>query len=146
MIIRRGKEFYGSKYEEAMKLFKEGVGIKEIAARLGISYSTAYHWIRGIRKPEQGNVNEFLEYIRIKGPSSALQVMQKFPKHNELFLIASRRGLGMKRTYLGKKYRELATWYYLEGQEELLDARVAETRKKVEELKNRLRSTKELWE
>jgi hypothetical protein len=142
MQLRRGREYYGSRYDEAVRLFGEGEKIKDIACKLGISYSTAYHWLKGIRRPESGNVNEFAGYIRQNGPCAALHIMDKFRKHNELFLIASRRGIPVKRIYLGKKYRELATWYYLEGQEDALNERIEETRKKIDQLKSRLMQIK----
>ena len=139
MQLRRGREFYGKKVEEAVALYSQGVEIKEIASRLGISYSAAYHWVKGLRKPEAGNVNGFFAFLQSNGPSAALHIMKRFPKHNELFLMASRRGLGVKRIYLGRKYRELATWYYLEGQQRQLDAKIGEIRAKVTEARDRLK-------
>ncbi len=140
MQLRRGREFYGNKYEEAVLLHGKGMGIRDIAKQLGVSYSTAYHWVKGLRKPEPGNVNEFVKFLGLNGPSAAVHVMRRFPKHNELFLMASRRGVPVKRAYLGKKYKELATWYYLVGQEKQLEERVCAVKQKVEALKARLRA------
>jgi predicted transcriptional regulator len=139
MQLRRGREFYGKKVDEALSLYNQGKSINEIAKDLGISYSTAYHWVKGIRKPEAGNVNDFMEFLRSNGPSAALHIMKKFPKHNELFLMSSRRGLSVKRAYLGKKYRELATWYYIEGQEKELEMRVGEIQKKIDEARDKFK-------
>lgn len=140
MQLRRGREFYGKKYDEAVRLYSEGTGVGEIAKRLGISYSAAYHWVKGLRKPEPGSANEFVAFLEKNGPSSALNAAKKFPKHNELFLIASRRGLPVRRMYLGKAYKQLATWYFLPGQEQQLEERIGEMKKKVEGLKQNLRS------
>ena len=139
MQLRRGREFYGKKYNEAIELHNNGMDINGIAKHLGISYSAAYHWVKGLRKPEIGNVNEFAEFLKSHGPSASVHVMQKFPKHNELFLMASRRGISVKRVYLGKKYKELGTWYYLDGQEKDLEDRVKSLQKKIEELKDTLK-------
>jgi hypothetical protein len=141
MQIRRGREFYGKKYEEAVSLYSQGKSAKEIAQSLGISYSAAYHWVKGIRKPCPGNVNDFIAFLESNGPSAAIHVMQKFPKHNEIFLIASRRGLPVNRVFLGKKYRELSMWYYLSGQGDALKKRIDDIQKKIDDLKNRLKSS-----
>lgn len=138
MQLRRGREFYGGKCEEAVSLYRDGMSIKDIAERLGVSYSSAYHWVRGIRKPGKGNVNGFVEFLRSGGPAASVHVMARFPKHNELFLIASRRGLGVRRAYLGRKYRELGTWYYLEGQERELEERLEALRRKIGSVKDKL--------
>lgn len=139
MQIRRGKEFYADKAEEAVSLYKEGKSIKEVAQRLGVSYSAAYHWVRGIRKPGAGNVAEFISFLESRGPSAAVHILPSFRKHNELFLIASRRGLSVKRVYLGKAYKELATWYYLPGQEKELEKRIEDAKRKVEEFRDRMK-------
>lgn len=135
---RRGREFYGSQYEEAVKLHEQGVPVTEIAKRLGVSYSAAYHWVRGLRKPEKGNVREFIECLRSKGPAAVTDIKEKFAKHNELFLIAARRGMPVKRYMLKKKYGEYATWYYLEGQESLLEERTNMLMEKIKEVREKL--------
>ena len=139
MQLRRGREFYGKKYEEAMRLYGEGRSVNEIAKHLGISYSAAYHWVKGLRKPESGNVNDFCAFLEKNGPAAAVHVMPKFPKHNELFLMASRRGLPLKRVYLGRKYKELGTWYYAVGQEKQLEGRIQELEKKIKQMKEKLK-------
>jgi len=139
-MYRRGKEFYGEKYSRALSLHKDGKSIKEISQILGISYSATYHWIKELRKPVAGNVNDFMHCVEVQGPISGLGVSKQFPKHNELFLIASRRGLSIKRLYLGKKYKQLATWYYLDGQEDLLKKHVEELENKISTARDRLKS------
>ncbi len=139
MKLRRGREFYGKTYDEAVALYNQGKGIRDIAKQLGISYSAVYHWVKGLRKPEQGNINEFITFLKLHGPVAAVHVMHKFPKHNELFLMASRRGLPIKRVYLGKGYKELGTWYFLPGQETILDSRIKELHRKIDDMKNKLK-------
>lgn len=137
-MYRRGREFYGKHYEEAIRLYDAGLSANEIAKKLGISYSCAYHWIRGLRKPEQGNVNNFVSFLQ-GGPKPQAEVEKTFPKHNELFLIASRRALPVRRQVIDKKYKSYATWYYLNGQEELLKEKIDELIKKVKEVKEKMK-------
>lgn len=137
--MRRGREYYGRKYGEAIRLCSEGRSAQEIARELGVSYSAAYHWIKGIRKPSLGNVNAFVQFLHDNGPQPAEEIKDFFPKHNELFLIASRRGLPVKRAVLDRKLRDYSTWYFLEGQEELLRKRTGEMLEKITEIKGRLR-------
>lgn len=139
MPVRKGRETYGRKYDEAMKLHGEGKSANEIASRLGISYSAAYHWIKGLRAPEKGNVNEFETYLRSSGPMPAIEVEKKFAKHNELFLMANRRGLKIKRHVLPRKYKQYATWYYLEGQEDLLQKRLDELFDTIKDVKEKMK-------
>lgn len=139
MPMRRGRQLYGKKYQEALKLHSEGKSINEIAAQLGVSYSAAYHWIRGLRKPESGNLNELEKYLKEKGPMPAIEAEKNFPKHNELFLMANKRGMGIRRRILKRKYGQYATWYYLEDQEQLLEQRLQELFAKVKETRDALR-------
>jgi transcriptional regulator with XRE-family HTH domain len=136
--MRRGREFYSENYEKVMELHKKGMNVKEIASQLGMSYSAVYHWVRGLRKPDIGNINEFIEFLRSNGPTPVLK-LQNFPKHNELFLTASRRGLPVKRLVLGRKFREYSTWYLLDNQEELLKKRIEELFSRIKEFKDELR-------
>lgn len=136
--MRRGREYYGKKFEQALLLYGKGRDIDSIAKELDISYSAAYHWVRGIRKPDAGKVNEFERFLREKGPQPAEEIKDFFPKHNELFLIASRRGLPVKRFVLGRRLKQYSTWYFLEGQEEELKKRVDGMLEKVKEIKARL--------
>lgn len=140
MKLRKGREFYGKNYEEALRLHGQGLSVNEIAKRLDISYSAAYHWIKGLRKPEAGNVNEFENYLKRNGPVPVAQLKDKFPKHNELFLIASRRGLPVKRLMLQKKFSEYSIWYYLAGQEADLEKRTSMLMDKINEIKEKLGS------
>jgi len=126
MQFRTGREAYAEKYQRAIKLYADGKSITEIAAELGISYSAAYHWVKGIRKPEAGNLREFEEFLRKNGPTPVLNIKEEFPKHNELFHVAQKRGLAIKRHILSRPraFGELATWYYLAGQEAELKSRI----------------------
>jgi hypothetical protein len=138
MPMRKGRETYGKKYDEAIKLHGDGKSINEIASQLGISYSAAYHWVKGLRTPEKGNVNGFHDYLKENGPMPVIEVEKKFPKHNELFLMANRRGLAIKRHVLKRRYRSYATWYYLDGQEGLLEKRLAELFTTIDDVKKKL--------
>ena len=137
--MRRGREYYGKKYEEALKLHKEGKSIGAIAGELKVSYSAAYHWIKGIRKPEAGNVNAFESFLRDHGPQPAEEIMDAFRKHNELFLIASRRGLKVRRLLLSRELKQYGVWYFLEGQEKELQQRIDDMMKKIKAAKDKLR-------
>ena len=135
--MRQGRQAYPALYEKAVSLAAQGIAIKVIAAQLGVSYSACYHWIRGLRKPDDGNLNSFVDEIRQKGPLHAAS-MEKFPKHNELFLTASRRGMGIRRYMLPKKLGDYSTWYFVSGQEDKLKECVLELVKKYKELKQEL--------
>lgn len=137
--MRRGKEFYDKNYSKVMELHKQGLSVKEIASRLNISYSAVYHWVRGLRKPTAGNVTEFLQHLKEKGPVPAAEIKKKFPKHNELFLISAKRREPIKRYVLGRKFGEYGTWYFLEGQEELLQKRVKNMLGVLKEASSRLK-------
>ncbi len=137
--MRRGREFYGKQYQEALKLYKEGKTVPEIAKGLGISYSAAYHWLKGLRKPDVGIVNTFEKFLIENGPQPAEEIKDRFPKHNEIFLIASRRGLPVKRLIISKKLKGYSVWYFIEGQEEQLEKRVSEMLGKIKEIKDKLR-------
>lgn len=138
--MRRGREYYGKKYEEALRLREEGKSVSEVAGILGISYSAAYHWLKGIRKPDIGKVSAFEKFLADNGPQPAEEMRDFFPKHNELFLIASRRGVPVKRMVLDNELKGYSTWYFIKGQEEQLAERVEAMLGKVKELKEKLRS------
>ncbi|MBI2172964.1 MAG: helix-turn-helix domain-containing protein [Candidatus Aenigmarchaeota archaeon] len=142
-MIRKGKEHYSSRYESAMALHGEGMAVGDIARKLGVSYSCAYHWIRGLRKPGEGNPSAFMKFLEENGPAPVLEMKKRFPKHNELFLICSRRGLGVKRARLERKYLEYSTWYCMEGQESLMKKRVEEMISKVEGFRKSLKEAME---
>jgi predicted transcriptional regulator len=135
---RRGKEAYAARYEEAMRLHSEGLPPAAIAERLGISYSAAYHWVKGLRTPKQGNVAALIAHLEKNGPSAVTDLKEEFPKHNELFLIAAKRAQPVKRFMIKKKYSDYATWYYLDGQEAELQKRVAALFEKVKEVREKL--------
>ena len=138
MPLRKGRETYGAKYDQAIKLHQEGLSPKQISEQLKISYSCAYHWVKGLRKPEQGNVSDFVELLRSSGPLPVVDVKNKFPKHNELFLIASRRGLPLARRVLDKKLFDYSVWYFLEGQEHELDNRINQLYEKMKNVRSML--------
>jgi len=137
VIQRRGREFYSRNYNEAIELYKKGLSINEIAEKLKISYSCVYHWITGLRKPETGNLLGFEKFLKEHGPTPAIDIKERFPKHNELFLIASRRGIPVKRYILSRKFGEFSTFYFMIGQEEELKKRIKELLDKYKELKER---------
>ncbi len=139
-MIRRGREYYSKNYSEAVRLYNDGLTVVEIADKLKISYSAVYHWVKGLRKPEAGNVNAFADYLRKHGPAAVVDIKERFAKHNELFLIAARRGLPVKRFMLKKKFGEYSTWYYVEGQEHELEKRTNELMQKIKALSEKLSS------
>ena len=136
--MRRGREFYSGHYEKAIELHKKGMKIKDIARELGVSYSAAYHWAKGLRQPEKGNVSQFLDYLKENGPMPAIKIKERFQKHNELFLIAQRRGIDVRRHVMSRKFSEYKTWYYLDGQEELLQQRLDDLFSAIRKVKSKL--------
>jgi DNA-binding transcriptional MerR regulator len=142
MIIRKGKEHYAKHYYNAISMHKEGLPVGEIASKLGISYSAVYHWVKEIRKPEAGNVSDFIGFLSKNGPMPVIDIENKFPKHNELFLIAVRRNLPVKRYMMQKKYGEYSTWYYMEGHEKQLEERLEQLMDKIKEVKEKINSLK----
>ena len=135
--MRKGREFYSGQYDNVFKLHKKGLSVKEIAAQLGISYSCVYHWVKGLRKPESGRLSEFVDIIK-KGPISVMDIKENFPKHNELYLTASRRGISIKRYKMDKKLGDYSTWYFMEGQEDKLKQRIKELLDKYKEVKDKI--------
>ena len=140
VTVRRGKEFYARQYARAIELHQNGASVAAIAQQVHVSYSCAYHWVHELRKPDAGRVSEFESFLQANGPSAAIEVRERFPKHNELFLIASRRGRPLKRVALRRAYGEYGVWYYIIGQEAQLDERVAELFSKAKELKSRIKA------
>ena len=138
MNIRKGKEYYARYYDEALRLYSEGLSAADIAAKLNISYSAVYHWVKGLRKPAAGNVTAFIGHIQKNGPSAVIDIKQTFPKHNEIFLTAVRRGLPVKRYMMKKKFHDYSTWYYVEGQEKQLEISIKSLLDKVKEVKEKL--------
>lgn len=136
--MRQGREAYASLYGRALKMANEGRPIKDVATELGISYSACYHWVKGLRKPGQGNLNSFIDTIKKTGPVPAADIKERFPKHNELFLTASGRGMKIKRYRLPQRLGDYSTWYFAPGQEETLKKNVMELVDKYKELKQQL--------
>lgn len=139
-MIRKGREFYGANYNKAIGMYNQGEPIQKIAENLKISYSCVYHWVKNIRKPELGNVNEFSIFLEKNGPMAVMEIKDKFPKHNELFLIANRRGLKIKRTVLKRNLGDFNTWYFLEGQENILEKRLEDLYTKVKKIRNDIKN------
>ena len=135
MVMRRGREFYSKNYDKVMNLYKSGLPIKDIATQVGMSYSCVYHWIKGLRKPDTGNINDFEKFLLKTGPVPVAEVKERFPKHNEIFLTASRRGLMIKRYSLGRKFGEYSVWYFVPGQEDMLKKRIKELFAKYKEIR-----------
>ncbi|MBI5347663.1 MAG: helix-turn-helix domain-containing protein [Candidatus Aenigmarchaeota archaeon] len=138
MVMRRGKELYAQHYKRAMEMHEQGVAIKDIASQLNISYSAAYHWVKGIRKPEHGSVLQFRKFLETNGPTPQIVIKERFPKHNEIFLISARRGVEIKRKVLSRKFGEFRTWYYLDGQEKMLESRLSELFEKYRKIVEKL--------
>ncbi len=126
--MRKGKEFYDAKYKMAMSLAESGLSVKEIAKQLDISDSCAYMWSKG-RKPKDGRVTEFISLLE-KGPKHEAELPFVKGKHNEVFLLATNRGLPVKRIIM----KGFGTWYFLDGQEEQLKMRMNGVIKKIKEI------------
>jgi hypothetical protein len=139
MPMRKGRETYGKKYDEAMAMHASGKSPREISEALSVSYSAAYHWVKGLRTPERGNVNEFYDFLKENGPMAVIDIEKKFPKHNELFLMSNKRGLIVRRHVLKRKFSKYSTWYYLDGQEEQLKVRLDELFAKIKDARDKLR-------
>ncbi|MBI3190922.1 helix-turn-helix domain-containing protein [archaeon] len=135
--MRKGKEYYARFYDQVIALHKSGLSVREIADKLDISYSAVYHWVTGLRSPEKGNVSEFVSLLE-KGPVPVADIKSTFPKHNELFLIAVKRGIPVKRFMLKKKYGDYSTWYYMAGQEKQLEERTDELMAVIKKIGERL--------
>ena len=80
--MRKGREFYSKNYDGAIDLYNKGLSVREIADKLKISYSCAYHWTKGLRRPEKGNLLEFEKFLKENGPTPVIDIKEKFPKHN----------------------------------------------------------------
>ncbi|MBI4896127.1 MAG: helix-turn-helix domain-containing protein [Candidatus Aenigmarchaeota archaeon] len=137
--MRKGKEFYARQYDAVQELFSKGVPIQEIAKQLNMSYSCVYHWVRGLRKPRRGNVDTLVEFLHTHGPTPVVDIEAAFPKHNELFHIASKRGVPIRRKVLSRAYGAYATWYFLDGQEPQLEERIAQLVSTLRAVKERLK-------
>jgi hypothetical protein len=138
VFMRRGRDFYSQIYEKAVDMYQSGLSIKDIALKLNISYSAAYHWVKGLRKPKKGNIVKFLHHFQTNGPQTAAQLEKEFPKYNELFLTASRRGYKLKRYVMDLNLGKHSTWYFLEGQEKELEVKVKSILNKYNQLKKSL--------
>ncbi|MBI4015005.1 MAG: hypothetical protein HY365_03565 [Candidatus Aenigmarchaeota archaeon] len=136
--MRQGRQAYPALYDKAIEMSSRGASAKDVASALGVSYSAAYHWIKGLRKPEKGALNQFVEEIRKNGPLSAWDVKARFPKHNELFLTATKRAMPVKRHTLPKKFGNYSTWYFIPGQESALKQRVSELLDRYKEMKQQI--------
>jgi len=138
--MRRGREFYSQNYQKVMELHGQGLSIKEIADKLGISYSAVYHWVKGLRKPEPGNLISFKKFLEKNGPTPVADIVVIFPKHNEIYHVAKSRGIDIQRYVIPKKVMNVGdyrTWYYLKGQENELKKRINELKEKYEKIVKR---------
>lgn len=136
--MRQGKELYTKKYQEAMELFEKGMHPKEIAEKLGISFSAVYSWTKKGNKPSSGIYEEFHNFLKVNGPKPLLEIKKRFPKHSELFLGARDRGFKIHRKKLSRIMGEYSIWYYLEGQEEEAEKRISEILKRRDELREEI--------
>lgn len=136
--VRKGREFYSKNYGKVMQLHSSGVGTADIAKQVGLSYSAVYHWVRGLRKPDIGNVNAFESFLEQHGPQAAVEIAERFQKHNEIFHTSVSRGSQLRRQTLERKFGGYATWYFLPGQEEALKKRIAELLDKYKEMRGRI--------
>lgn len=140
--MRKGKEFYNKVYNLAIQMHKKGLGEKEISEKLKISYSTVYAWLVKDRKPEKGALIKFRNLLEKNGPTSAGELKEKIPKHNDFYHISGKRGFGIKRIHIkGLRLGQYAYWYYLDGQEKLLKKRVDELIKKYREVRKKFTET-----
>ncbi|MFH1631196.1 MAG: helix-turn-helix domain-containing protein [Candidatus Aenigmatarchaeota archaeon] len=123
--MRKTKEAYTDLYDKVNTLKKQGKTAPEIAKILGVSYSSANRWVKGTKR-EQSTITTFVEHIRKNGPTPIQDIQKMFKKHNELYLVARNRGLGIRRytTSSPRRLGNLSTWYYLKGQESELKIRV----------------------
>jgi predicted DNA-binding protein YlxM (UPF0122 family) len=125
--MRQGKETYNQKYEDTIRLHKNGRTSSEIAKELNISYSSVYHWIKGLRNaPKQSMLAKFESFLKEKGPHSVADIKNLFPKHNELYNQAIARKCQIRRFMLSQPriFGDSATWYYTPGQEAELKKRI----------------------
>ena len=136
--MRQGKELYTKKYQEAMEMHKKGMNTKEIAGKLGISFSAVYSWTRKGRTPETGVYEQFFNFLRESGPQPLLEVRKYFPKHSEIFLGARERGFSILRKRISRAMGEYSIWYYLPGQESVVQEMISNVIKKRQELAERI--------
>ena len=122
--MRGNKEIYSTLYPKVMEAYKNGEGIDSIVKKFNLSYSCVYHWIKGLRKPKNSRLNEFFNEIKNKGPKPVKDIEEFFPKHNELFLTASKRGFPVKRLEINKRFGKYSTWYFIPGQEKKLNSEI----------------------
>lgn len=140
-LMRRGKEFYSQNYKKALDLHERGITIKDIAKTLGLSYSAVYSWVSKSRRPGKGALIKFKEVLRSRGPMPAALIKKEINKHNDFYHIARQRGFGIKRRVIkGLKLGEYAYWYYLPGQEQLLEERISELLNDYKQAKEKLLS------
>lgn len=137
-IMRKGKESYTEKYDKVMELYRQNVPLKEIAQRLNISYSAVYAWTKGMRKPEEPVLVRFRSFLEKNGPTAAIDIKSIVPKHDDFYHIAARRNIGIKRVVLDKRFKEYRVWYYLEGQEQTLEACIKDLREKYKVVKEKM--------
>ena len=139
--VRQGKETYTELYPKAIEMSKNGKSVKDIAKELGISYSAVYAWLCQGRKPSSPSLVKFKKYLEKHGPTAGIDIKEIIPKHNEFYHIAQKRGIGIKRAIMDKRYAEYRVWYYLNGQDDVLQQRTQELRKKYVKVKKKMMKT-----
>lgn len=137
-MLRKGKNFYVENYRKAIELYENGHSVKEISKILGVSYSACYSWIHKKKTPKKDLATRFYEFLKVKGPSPAIEIEKEFSKHSDIYLEAKSRGFKINRYKLPRILKGYSIWYYLEGQEEEMLNRVRDIINKREELKEKL--------
>ncbi len=138
-MIRKGKNVYSEKYQEAIDLYDKGADIKEISQRLGISYSAVYNWVKGKRKPEKSQLNRFIEFLEKNGPTPVILLKEMFPSHDDFYKTLSERGFKVRRYSTSRKkgIGDASVWYFIEGQEVELKKRIIDMLENYRILKER---------
>ncbi|MAH42826.1 hypothetical protein CL614_03825 [archaeon] len=139
--LRKGKETYTELYPKAIEMSKKGKNVKDIAKELGISYSAVYAWLKQGRKPSSPSLVKFKKYLETHGPTASIDIKKVIPKHNDFYHIAQKRGIGIKRAVMDKRYADYRVWYYLDGQDDVLQQRMQELRKKYVKVKKKMMKT-----
>ncbi len=139
-MIRKGKDFYTETYERALELHRQGIAVKEISKRLGISYSSVYSWFKSSRAPKRGSISQLTEFLQKNGPMPVVVVRELFPSHDDLYYSARKRGFDINRYNMSSKkvFGKASVWYYLSGQEEELKKRILGMIGKYKEIKEKL--------
>lgn len=137
--LRKGKEQYTELYPRAVALHDKGMPMKDIAKELKISYSAVYAWLKQGRRPDEPTLTRFHDYLKDNGPTAVADIKTAVPKHNDFYHISLKRNMGIKRVILDKRYMDYRVWYYLEGQEAVLEERLTDLRKKYVKIREKMK-------